>query len=478
MAAAETGSQDAALDRAILPLIALVLVYAVLLAVGGRLLNDPDTYLHVAAGRWIWAHGAVPATDPFSATVAGGRWVAHEWLSEVLLAGAYGALGAAGAVALVALAAAASLAILIRTLLNYVRPPLALAAAALAFFLMAAHLTARPHALALPALALWAAGLVEARAEDRRPSLALLPVMLLWANLHGGFVVGLGLAGALAVEAVLLAPDAAVRGKALRGWGLFLVGAALASLLTPQGIEGWLFPIELMRQSFSLSFVNEWRAPDFSTLQPLELWLLALLGFGFWIGLRVPPFRLLLLLGLIHMALSRARNADLLALLAPLLLADAAARATEPAESAEAGTPGPRPVAALLMALALLTIGAAYRGYTQENPRIAPTAALAAAAQVGLSGPVFNDYDFGDYLIFRGFKPAVDGRFDVYGDAFMRDYSAALDAEGDALQHFLDRYKLGWSLLKPDVPAVAALDRMPNWQRIYADPAAVVHRRR
>ena len=478
MAAAGTGTHDAALDRAVLPLIALVLVYAVLLAVGGRLLNDPDTYLHIAAGNWIWSHGSVPATDPFSATMAGERWVAHEWLAEVLLAGAYGTLGAAGAVALVALAAAASLAILIRTLLDFVRPPLALAVAALAFFLMAAHLTARPHAVALPALVLWASALVRARAEDRRPSLALLPVMVLWANLHGGFVVGLGLAGALAVEAVLLAPDGAARGRAIRGWGLFLVGAALASLLTPQGIEGWLFPIRLMQQTFSLSFVNEWRAPDFSTLQPLELWLLALLGFGFWIGLRVPPFRLLLLLGLIHLALSRTRNAELLALLAPLLLAGAAARATEPAEPAEAEAPGPRPLAAFLLAVVLLTMGAAYRGYTQENPRIAPAAALAAAAQAGLSGPVFNDYDFGDYLIFRGFRPAVDGRFDVYGDAFMRDYSAALDAEGDALPRFLDRYKLVWTLLKPDLPAVAALDRMPGWQRVYADSAAVVHRRR
>jgi len=478
MAAAETGSQDATLEGAVLPLVAAVVVYALLLAVGERLLNDPDTYWHIAAGRWIWAHGTVPSTDPFSATMAGQKWIAHEWLAQLLLAGAYGALGAAGAVALTALAAAATLGILIRALARVVRPSLALAAGALAFFLMASHMTARPHVLALPILVLWAAGLVRARAEERRPSLSLLLFMVLWANLHGGFVVGLGLAGALGVEAVLLAPDGEARIRAIRGWALFLIGAALASLVTPQGIEGWLFPFQLLHQTFALTFVNEWRAPDFSTLQPLELWLLALIAFGFWLGLRVPPFRLLLLLGLIHMALGHTRNAELLALLAPLLLVEAAARLTERPEASDEGSPSTRALAVCGLALVLLTAAAVYRGYDQENPKIAPAAALAAAEQAGLAGPVFNDYDFGGYLLFRNAKPVVDGRIDFYGDAYMRDYSAALDAEDDALPRFLDRYKVAWTLLKPDLPAVAALDRMPGWQRLYADSAAVVHRRR
>jgi hypothetical protein len=478
MAAAETSPIDAPLETPALPLAAAVVVYALLLLFGERLLNDPDTYWHIAAGRWTWAHGAVPATDPFSATMMGAPWVAHEWLAELLFAGAYGALGWAGAVALAALAAAASLALLIRALARFVAPPLALAAGAMAFLLMAAHLTARPHALALPILVAWAAALVRARAEDRRPSLWLLPLMVLWANLHGGFVVGLGLAGALALEAVLLAPDAAARGSALRGWGVFLLGAAIASLITPQGIEGWRFPFHLMSMSFALSFVSEWHAPDFTTLQPLELWLLALLAFAFTIGLRVPPFRLLLLAGLVHMALSHIRNAELLALLAPLVLAEPTAAVLERRQAQEAARAGPRSLAVLGLVAMLLTAAAAYRGYAHENPKIAPAAALAAAEKAGLSGIVFNEYDFGGYLIFRGIAPFVDGRIDLYGDAFMRAYSAALDAEGDALPRLLDRAKVRWTLLRPDTAGVAALDRLPGWERVYADSAAVVHRRR
>src|SRR6202162_3765006 len=98
------------------------LLYGLLLIVGERLLNDPDTYWHIATGRWIWAHAAVPTADPFSHTLPGAPWLAHEWLSELILAGAYGALGWAGVVALAALAAAAGLTLLMQALARVVRP--------------------------------------------------------------------------------------------------------------------------------------------------------------------------------------------------------------------------------------------------------------------------------------------------------------------------------------------------------------------
>lgn len=456
-------------------------VYGLLLVVGERLLNDPDTYWHIATGRWIWAHGAVPTIDPFSHTLAGAPWHAHEWLAELLIAGAYGALGWAGVVALAALAVAASLALLMHALERFARPTVALGATALSFFLMAAHLTARPHALAMPILVAWAAALVRARAESRPPSLLLLPLMALWANLHGGFVVGLGLAGALAVEAVLTAEGAGARHDAILGWGRFVAGAALASLLTPDGLAGWWFPFKLMGLGFALNFVGEWHAPVLGLAEPLLLWLGALIVFALGSGLRVPLFRVLMVAGLVAMALSHSRNAELLALLAPLILAPSLPL-TIPLRPW--GRRGIRPrgissrVAVLVALFASATAVAAFRGYPHENLAIAPTPALAAAQQAGLTGPVFNDYDFGGYLIFEGVPVFVDGRIDLYGDDFMRAYAAALDGEGDALPRLLDRYRVAWALLKPDEAAVAVLDRDPAWERVYADASAVVHRRR
>jgi hypothetical protein len=338
---------------------------------------------------------------------------------------------------------------------------------------MASHLTARPHALALPILVAWAAALVRTRAEGRAPSLMLLPLMALWANLHGGFVIGLGLEAALAVEAVLTAEDGPARRAAILAWARFVAGAALASLLTPYGTAGWWFPLKLMGLGFALNFVGEWHAPVLGPTEPLVLWIGALLTFALRTGLRASLSRVLMVAGLVAMAMSHTRNAELLAILAPLLLSNSIPIPLRP--------PGRRGMGARVVLVILLiaaTAVAALRDYAHENPAIAPARALAAAKQAGLTGSVFNDYDFGGYLIFEGVSVFVDGRIDVYGDDFMRAYAAALAAEGEALPRLLDRYYVAWTLLQPGESAVAALDRDPAWERVYADASAVVHRRR
>src|SRR5689334_7950950 len=73
------------------PLIIASAALARALAQPAALLNDPDTYLHIAAGRWMLAHQALPTQDPFSHSLAGAVWVAHEWLAEVIFAAVYDA---------------------------------------------------------------------------------------------------------------------------------------------------------------------------------------------------------------------------------------------------------------------------------------------------------------------------------------------------------------------------------------------------
>ena len=79
--------------RAVMPWLVGVGIYALLALLAGRLLNDPDSYWHIAVGRWIVEHGAVPHADPFSHTMPGAHWIAFEWLSEVLYATAFGVAG-------------------------------------------------------------------------------------------------------------------------------------------------------------------------------------------------------------------------------------------------------------------------------------------------------------------------------------------------------------------------------------------------
>ena len=108
----------------------------------------------------------------------------------------------------------------------------------------AGSLLARPHLLALPLLEMWTAGLIIAREEGRAPSWKLLPLMVLWANLHASFLIGLLLIVPFALEAVQ--EESRTRGAALRGWGVFAGLALLAAMLSPYGISGLIFPFKLM----------------------------------------------------------------------------------------------------------------------------------------------------------------------------------------------------------------------------------------
>src|SRR5215510_13056098 len=105
-----------------MPWLVAIGVYALLTAVGPKLLSDPDTYSHIALGRWILEHHAVPMTDPFSATLRGTHWVAFEWLSQVAFAIAHELGGWAGVVALAAAAMAAAFGLLARFLLREWQP--------------------------------------------------------------------------------------------------------------------------------------------------------------------------------------------------------------------------------------------------------------------------------------------------------------------------------------------------------------------
>ncbi len=434
-------------------------------------LNDGDTWSHIAAGEWILSHRAVPHQDPFSYTFAGSPWVAHEWLAEVLIALAHRAAGFAGVMLLTGEAAGLAAYIVARRTVAELpgvgAPVLAFAALAM----LSPNLLARPHLLALPILALWTAALFAARDRDRAPSLWLVPLMTLWANLHGGFAFGLALIAPFAAEAVIEAPSGR-RAAAARGWALFAAASVVAALLTPFGVEGLMFPIRLIGLSY-LSNIGEWRAQDFSHPGPLEIFLLGLVGFALWRPLSLPPLRIAVLVGLIHLALQHSRHEMLLAVVAPMMLA-------RPAATALGAGPAPAPLApkwtlATLAVVLALTVVRLALPLPELDTAAAPSRALAAVPAPIRAEPVLNGYSFGGFLIFAHVRPFIDGRADMDGGRFLSLYSRLASGDVDVLEATLKRYDIGWTLFAPDSGAVGALDHMPGWIRLYSDAHAVVH---
>lgn len=277
-----------------------------------QLLNDGDTLWQIRTGEWILDHHAIPSVDPFSYTAGNRPWFAHEWLAETLLALAWRAGGMPGVLILAAGAAGLTAAILLHFLRRFLPGIYAVAALAVALANAAPSMLARPHLLAWPCLVLWCGGLVTARANRTAPSFWLLLVMLLWVNLHGSFMAGLLLPVAFMVEALLDRDTGPYR--TILTWSCFILGAWVVALLNPDFIAGELFPIHLLGMH-SLVWIGEWQPTNFSLLQPLELMILGGLALGFSGAVRLPPVRLLLLLGLIHAAIAHVRNEQLLGLL-------------------------------------------------------------------------------------------------------------------------------------------------------------------
>lgn len=451
------------------PWLTALLVYATLLF-APQILNDGDTYWHLAAGEWMLAHGQVLHADPFSYTFAGKPWVTHEWLSEVVMGLAFRLGGWGGVMALTA-AAAASAAALVA---GYLRPRLSLIPLTITLLLglacLAPGLLARPHVLAFPVLVAWTIGLLKARESGGAPPLLFLPLMALWANLHGSFVLGLALIGPFALEAL-------IEGRArpwpvIRAWSLFGLGALAAATVTPHGPQGLIFPFQLMGMS-SAPTIDEWRSLDFSTAQPLEFGLMALLLVGFSRGLKVPLLRLILLLGLLHMSLQHGRHAMVLGLLAPLLLADPLRQVTKPVDPPS--RPSSLAVGLVIALLAGLTAGRLAAQPVRDDALTTPASALAAVPAELARRPVLNEYGFGGFLIFSGVRPFIDGRADMYGDSFIHAYDRAVSGDPEALAQTLARHDVRWTILHPGNRVVPVLDRLPGWRRLHADPYAVVH---
>jgi len=471
------------------PLIVGALIYLVFLVHGNHLLADADTYWHLAVGRWIIEHGTIPVSDPFSHTMPGAPWTAHEWLSEVILAAAYATAGWTGLIALTALAFAGALAILTRFLLRELEPVHALMFVAFAVMLPLTHLVARPHVLAMPLMVLWTAHLVRASEHGRAPSLWLLPVMMLWANLHGSFTLGLGFTLFFSVEGVLNARSQNKTMAAAKSWFAFAGLAFLSALATPHGLKGILFTLHIFGGSYALDHIAEWRSPNFHFFQPLEVWLFAGLAAVLFQGLRLPLTRIVLLLGLLHLGLKHGRNIELLGLLAPLFLAaplagqwrerQATGQQLETMDhffQALAQRASKSAMILVVSGLVAATILATQLDELRPDKGITPSDAVQAVRKAKLTGPVLNEYNFGGYLIYSGIPPFIDGRADMYGDTFFKQYIEALSLEApDGLSQVLEKYHIQWTLLPPNAPAVALLDHMPEWRRLYADKVAVVH---
>ena len=470
------------LGRVLVPLLAGMAGYLIFLSVGEILLRDSDTLWQIRIGQWIVENGAMPYTDVHSFTRLGEPWMSSSWLSQVLYAVSYQSLGWAGPVILTSLAIGATVTIFMYLFADYLDPTRAILLVTLAVLESGTHFLARPHMLAFPFMVAFLGGLMAAADRRSSPSWLLLPVLALWANLHGGFVLGLALIGPIGLEA-LWTCERKDRVRLTIQWTLFGIAAVVACCCTPYGWNTLIGAAKILSLGKLLSMIWEWMPANFATWSFFEFTLLGLIGLGFYRGLSLSVPRIILLLGLLWMALSHARNIEIFAFIAPLVVAKPFAEqlgtlraAMTPAREGQSRAP-----VMMLAAIAVAVAGwASTQVFISHHPfAFLPSQTPVAAVDVlqkRQAQRIFSTSPFGGYLLSRDIKAFIDGRAELYGEQFVLDYFDAVTAKDvNTLLAMLDKYQIDATLLGPNLPATKVLDHIAGWKRVYADDIAVIH---
>jgi len=315
-----------------------------------------------------------------------------------------------------------------------------------------------------------------------------LPVITLWANLHWAFTLGLLLAAGFGLDATVSAP-ASERWRVLKSWLVFCVCALAAGCVTPYGYRQILETYNVLNLGIVLEQNDEWRPMNAGSDPFHEAILLILLLLALTAGAKVRFTRSLLIVCILHFGLRHVRGLPMVALSWPFMLAgplQAQFAFLRPIADplplfAARGSRFLRAALSILGAVvAMILIGSIY---TVVGPTVAPAANMSPKAAVdyaldhGTTGPVFNDFDFGGYLIFRGIKTFMDGRTLPFGKEFSGDYFR-MGRNLSKLDGVADKYNITWTLLRPDSAFASYFDHSPAWRRLYADDTAVVHVRR
>lgn len=459
-----------------LPLWIGLAIYVVFLVGGNWLLTDPDTFWQITVGQWIVEHHTVPVADIFSFTMRGQPWISTQWLGQVLYGEAYTLWGWAGPVALASLSIAAAFGLLAWFLRYQLGSAPVLILTAVSLAVAWPHLHTRPHVLALPVMVAWAGCLFASADHGKAPSLWLVALMTLWANLHGSFVFGLALIVPVACDAVLNTESRARRER-IGQWVIFAAAALAASMVTPYGWNSLLAARAILGLGDALSLIGEWQPVDFGHPGPIEWATLATFALILLTGVRLSPVRALLVVGLLFMALSHRRNAEVFALVSPLVIALPLAARFKWLSNQPLDWSSSRAIQALSMVVlaAVITMGVGSARSYEPDANIMPVAAVDALKQAGVTR-VLNHYGFGGYMIFAGLPPFIDGRTELYGEAFVLQHAAAqMLRRPDALFSLLDRYNIEATLFDRSTPAALLLDHVNGWRKLFIDDRVVVH---
>jgi hypothetical protein len=480
-------------------LLVFVLLAAIFTLTAGQI-TDPDFWWHLRTGQLIFETRAIPHTDIFSFTAQGKEWVTHEWLAEVLIYAVYKWSGWGGLVVSFSLLTTAALWVAYRRAATVAPHPYVAGASLLVGALATAPMWGvRPQMISFLFTSIYVAVLGDyARGGGAKKLWRLVPLMLVWVNMHGGYALGLALVGLTGAGVVLdeLMGERRERRLLCRQRPLLLLFAAcvLVVPLNPNGLRMFSYPFETLNSHAMHAYIDEWLTPNFHLIisQPFALLLFATFAALALSPKKVRAGELLLLCVAAYAALRAWRNIPLFGLVAIPVLAEHAwqlltSRAwwrwLTVAERRETGAKAWVQLALNVLLLICLPAGLCVANVANVMARQAsveaekyPAAAVEFLRAHPESGAIYNEYGWGGYLIWKLYPQRevyIDGRADVYGDAFMEEALQTMAGERD-WRAPLERYGVRTVMIKPNSPLASLLRQDAGWRSVYEDRQAVV----
>ena len=498
----------------LLPSLADILFISLLVALAYgtpklNLLNDPGIGWHTRTGEWILQNHAIPHTDLFS-NVTSRPWFAWEWLFDVGLAKVHSWWGLNGVVAAGAFTIALTFALLFRLTLRRGASLLS----ALAFVVLAA-LASTVHCLARPHLFTWFCTLLcwyllEAKTEAKTEAntgantktawiWAIPGIVLIWVNVHGGFLIAFALLGlTLAGELLQAARGSIAARPAAVQLGRVLGAAIVASLNNPYGINLYIHIYQYLSNTFLMHHIKEMQSPDFHSFTAQCFLILLFLSACVAITRRslLRPGEVLILIFFSYSGLYAVRNIPVACIVLTLTVAPLLGRrqnesGTEPQNSLDGFSQRMGAMElnsrghAWAIALVLATLLACSSGGTllgqpvlraTFNPDKIPLRAVQFLTEHAPPGPLFTTDAWSGYVIYRawpGLRVVVDDRHDMYGSQYMKQYLKIVNGEPDWNQQL---HAMGaHSALVDSTSALGSLLRAtPEWKLVYDDGQAAL----
>lgn len=456
--------------------------------------GDGDVGRHIRVGRTILETGVIPDVDLFSHTRAGTPFVPYEWLSEAVTALAHAAAGLAGVAILTAILYAVAILCAYRIAEELGAPRfLGLLIGLLALLLQAMHLLPRPHLFTTAFAAVFTLVLLRYASSGRGWDLVPLPVLMLaWANLHGGFLIGFILLAAFLFGALLESPEFATGRRAGRPLAITLVACVAASLINPVGPELWRHTTGYLGIDFLIAQTQEYQSVDFHGGFGKLFFVALFAGPALWMTgrVRVTWLGAGLYLFFGAAALHSARNVPLYTVTAlPFVAvwAKDALRAGGPAGSRTLSRmkrfekidrtlqPGMSTVAVLGLVWYCLGPAAATYRFSSD---FFPVEALRTMPTDETSGPVFNQMRWGGYILYAhpDIPVFIDGQTDFYGEELAREYLTVVNGL-PGWEAVLDGYEVTWTLTLRGEPINQILELHDDWEPTYTGNIAQAFRR-